>query len=80
MKKSWNEVRKKYKLISDFKEYKKNISYPFWEYDTSIVAFTNKYPKKLTISEMDRHPSAEGQQLISKYMAAALDVSSASYM
>jgi len=62
------------------KEYKKNISYPFWEYDTSIVAFTNKYPKKLTISEMDRHPSAEGQQLISKYMAAALDVSSASYM
>lgn len=29
MKKSWNEVRKKFKIIANFKEYKKNIGLPF---------------------------------------------------
>ena len=45
------------------KNYKKNITWPFWEYSTSIVSFTDEL-ENLIISENDRHPSAAGQQYI----------------
>lgn len=61
------------------KNYKKNITYPFWEYDTSVVSFTDKF-ENLRISKNDRHPNAEGQKLISEIMATALDDSSVSYI
>jgi hypothetical protein len=45
------------------KNYKKNITWPFWEYSTSIVSFTDEL-ENLIISENDRHPNATGQQYI----------------
>ena len=54
------------------KYYKKNIVYPFWEYDNCIASITDKNKNKLTISENDRHPNDQGQVIISKLLSAAL--------
>ena len=61
----------KYALMLN-KYYKKNIVYPFWEYDNCIASITDKNKNKLTISENDRHPNDQGQVIISKLLSAAL--------
>tara|TARA_B100001059_G_scaffold165425_1_gene165031 strand:+ start:933 stop:1748 length:816 start_codon:yes stop_codon:yes gene_type:complete len=61
----------KYALMLD-KHYRKNIVYPFWEYDNSIVSITDMHSDKLTISKTDRHPNAQGQVMMSKFLHAAL--------